>query len=509
MYLNDMVNNDPRTSAAHRAIVFQGGGSLGSYEAGAYKAIYELLSREDLKEGRTEKEQPFIHIVAGTSIGAINASILVSYVKENRTWKGSAERLIDFWRYVSTESFVDTLPAFEKTWDYWHSVDNNVATSEAARRYYSTREFMFRGVSTVFRPKKSVPDGRFLDPLNTWFQYNSEPLKESLEKFAHFPIATSFENNEPRLLLTSVDVQEGIPVVFDSYPKGDGKRRTVYGRGIRGTIFEKEQEKKEKEFQKAQERSSYVILYDDGITSDFVMASCSVPVNYDYTRLEVIENTSDGNSNRDSSDDSLQLDKKNRKQVRYFWDGGLLANTPLRQVILAHDDFWYAIREANDNPPPLEICIVNLHPSKQEYLAQDLDGVIDRKYDILYHDRTEFDERMAVLISDYTALVSSLIKLAQKNGTSNDSIDTILQKKAHFKSMLDGHELTYGDLAIRRPEVQLVIRIERSNDVDTVANKTFDFSSKTIDHLISDGYGDATEQLKNGKFNVLEWNEYI
>ena len=31
----------------------------------------------------------------------------------------------------------------------------------------------------------------------------------------------------------------------------------------------------------------HVIRYDDGIKADFVLASCSVPVNYDYTRLNV------------------------------------------------------------------------------------------------------------------------------------------------------------------------------------------------------------------------------
>lgn len=30
-----------------------------------------------------------------------------------------------------------------------------------------------------------------------------------------------------------------------------------------------------------------VIRYDDGITSDFVLASCSVPANYEYTKLNV------------------------------------------------------------------------------------------------------------------------------------------------------------------------------------------------------------------------------
>lgn len=60
--------------------------------------------------------------------------------------------------------------------------------------------------------------------------YSNEPLKRSLEKFAKFPIATSYQNNEPRLLLVSVDVQEGSTVVFDSYEKEDGTRKTEYGR---------------------------------------------------------------------------------------------------------------------------------------------------------------------------------------------------------------------------------------------------------------------------------------
>ena len=75
-----------------RALIFQGGGSLGAYEAGVYKATYELLSERDIKLGR--QGMPIFHIVAGTSIGAMNAAVLVSYVKENKSWKGSADRLL-------------------------------------------------------------------------------------------------------------------------------------------------------------------------------------------------------------------------------------------------------------------------------------------------------------------------------------------------------------------------------------------------------------------------------
>ena len=62
------------SSSIHRALIFQGGGSLGAYEAGAYKDINEELSAFFRTEGRGN--EPIFHIVSGTSIGAINAAII-------------------------------------------------------------------------------------------------------------------------------------------------------------------------------------------------------------------------------------------------------------------------------------------------------------------------------------------------------------------------------------------------------------------------------------------------
>jgi NTE family protein len=62
-----------------RALVLQGSVALGAFEAGVFKALYNKLFRPG--------EQLF-DIVPGTSAGAINAAILVSYVKENKTWEG-------------------------------------------------------------------------------------------------------------------------------------------------------------------------------------------------------------------------------------------------------------------------------------------------------------------------------------------------------------------------------------------------------------------------------------
>jgi NTE family protein len=65
------------------------------------KPLYEKLSKI---VGNTDNDnnEPLFDIIAGTSIGAINGAILVSYFLENRTWKGSAERFEGFWKYLST-----------------------------------------------------------------------------------------------------------------------------------------------------------------------------------------------------------------------------------------------------------------------------------------------------------------------------------------------------------------------------------------------------------------------
>ena len=299
-------------SNIHRALIFQGGGSLGAYEAGAYKAIKEDLSEYFRTEGRGN--EPIFHIVGGTSIGAINAALLVSYVKENKTWEGSGERLVEFWEYLSTQSYVENMPYFTQYWDSWRRLDKRIASGESARRYFSTKEFIFKGVPKVFIPKIPLSDNRFFDPSNTWYSYDNRPLKESLEKFAKFPISTSFENGEPRLLLVAVDVQEATPVVFDSYEKEDGTRKSEYGRYGR---MKSDGSAKNPE----NEAFEHVIRYEDGIKSDFVLASCSVPVNYDYTRLNVETRTlAEGgqDDNAATEDNNRTTSSNGSTSLRFF-----------------------------------------------------------------------------------------------------------------------------------------------------------------------------------------------
>ena len=463
-----------------RALIFQGGGSLGAYEAGVYKATYELLSERDIKLGR--QGMPIFHIVAGTSIGAMNAAVLVSYVKENKSWKGSADRLIEFWEHMSTESFMDSIPSFNAWWNYWHYFNKDLASSESARRYYDTKQFMFRGVPNVFSLSKTLEDRRFLDPINTQYLYSNEPLKRSLEKFAKFPVATSYQNNEPRLLLVSVDVQEGSTVVFDSYEKEDGTRKTEYGRYgpeyLRGSNDHGGYE--------------FVISHNDGIEVDFVLASGSVPVNYEYTKLKV-EDTN--GSNRTKNDNEKQEEGKRvntAKQTRYFWDGGIIANTPLREAVIEHRRYWDLVRKSE--VPPLRVFIVNVHPIRQDSLPADHDALVDRKNDLTYHDRTLFDERMALMMTDYVKIANSLIKLAEDNNVKRSLIEGILKKQADTRNFSTGKHLKYADLIEHMVSVEQVIRIERKNDKHTISNKTFDFSTTTVRNLIRDGYEETLEQ---------------
>jgi NTE family protein len=450
-----------------RVLVLQGGGSLGAYEAGAYKALYEMVTKSDKERGF--KDKPLLDIVAGTSIGAINSAVLVSYVVENNTWEGSAERLNEFWEYLSKESSLDHIPGFEAWWDYLHNnVNRGIATGEAARRYYTAKEFSVTGVPTAFSFLMPQLDTKFFDPQNIWYRFDSGPLKRSLERFAKFPIATTFDGKasltQPRLILVTVDVAEGATVTFDSYEKEDGSRKSEYGKYV-------VKDGKEVGF-------THIIRYNNGITADQVIASASVPLNFGYIPLEV-----------ESYNDDTSSYEKN---IRHFWDGGIMSNTPLTQVVVLHRRYWLKRMGFKDTVPRLNIGIVNVHPTKQDTIPLDRDGVINRREDITYSDRTYSDQQALLLVSDYVDLARELIKVAKDNGVKDDIINRILDRKTMNHGMAM-RPRTYSDILEGQYEIGKIIRVNRKNDEYTISNKIFDFSSKTIDQLRESGYSNTLD----------------
>jgi NTE family protein len=458
-------NKNTRIPKEERALVLQGGGSLGAYEAGAYKSLNEWLIEKDEKDGKETRNT--FDIIAGTSIGAMNSAVLTSYVIEKGTYEGSADRLIDFWTYLSKESRVEANPWFKQYWDYLHNMDKTIATGEAARRYYSAKQFAMTGVPHVFSPLTPTPDNRFFDFMKIWYRFSNKPLRDSLERFVNFPIKSANEENQPRLLLVTVDVADGSPVIFDSYAKADGTRKSEYGRYVK-------EDGKERGFE-------HIIRYDDGITVDHVMASGCYPVNFDYTLLEV------ESYDHDFSKDYI-------KEIRHFWDGGMLANTPLTQLVLHHRNYWYKIRGIKDKVPNLTVGVVNVHPSQQREIPTDHDGVLSRYGDISFSDKSNREEEALLLISDYVDLVSELIRVAKEAGAKDEVITSLLNQRTRYHGLGLPPRL-YKEIVEGRFEINEVVRLERKNDENTISDKTFDFSSGTITELIKQGFEDCEDVL--------------
>jgi len=473
-----MVNEIPKPQ---RALILQGGGALGAYEAGVFKAIYDKLF--------TPNEALF-DIVIGTSIGAVNGAVITSYVKQNKTWKNSADRLIEFWKHLASPT-----PFIAKSSERWWG--------EAGRRYYATKHFLYRGTEKVFSAPKPEYDYNFFDNLtvfeglpnvnpNIWHKYDNTLLQKSLEhngkdgeKFVKFPISTNIENKEPRFLTVAVDIQEGSTVTFDSYPKHDGLRKTEYGKEM--TDSEPPKIK----------NPGYVINYENGIEMKHLIASASVPIHYDHMKIKGSRLDDSGKPTKIPSD-------------RYFWDGGIFSNTPLRELLSEHKNFWEKriepqkqseetsptseIEFLENKIPDLEVYIVNVWTKKEQKIPQDYDSSKDRKNDIVYCDKTTYDEKVAKFISDYIGLTRNLIKLAKSKGATKDELDKILKTSAESRFRTN-ESREYNHLLKGRFRLGKVVRIERQDDIHTISNKSVDFTKETICSLIENGYEEAYFQI--------------
>ena len=174
---------------AHRVLVLQGGGALGSYQAGAYQALCHFDFEPDW--------------VAGISIGAINAAIIAGNPREKRVG-----RLKEFWDMVSAP-----VP--------W----NPVTKGDRARSLFnetSAALIATFGVPGFFRPR--------IPPAPLWPQgspqaqsyYDTTPLRATLERLVDFDRINALET---RLSVGAVSVTTGNFKYFDNFEfKKQGKK---------------------------------------------------------------------------------------------------------------------------------------------------------------------------------------------------------------------------------------------------------------------------------------------
>src|SRR5882757_1432711 len=179
----DTSDPTPATTPANaqRVLVLQGGGALGSYQAGAYK---ELCHYDFEPEW-----------VAGTSIGAINAAIIAGNPREKRV-----DRLKQFWEMVSSPV----------SW-------NPITKGDRARSLFNeTSAAMIAtfGVPGFFTPR--------IPPAPLWPQgspqslsyYDTSPLKKTLEHLVDFD---RINDLKMRLSVGAVGVTSGNFKYFDNF----------------------------------------------------------------------------------------------------------------------------------------------------------------------------------------------------------------------------------------------------------------------------------------------------
>jgi NTE family protein len=174
-----------------KALVLQGGGALGAYQAGVYEGLAESGHHPNW--------------VAGISIGALNAAIIAGNAPEQRV-----EKLRAFWEYICQQPLLPQLPFvhFGKTAERWpNALRTWVDSLEASRA-------MFEGQRGFFTPRPwlelAFPQRT---PAGASF-YDTRAMKETLEKFVDFDRIN--RSGEMRVSVGAVNVRTGNFAYFDN-----------------------------------------------------------------------------------------------------------------------------------------------------------------------------------------------------------------------------------------------------------------------------------------------------
>jgi NTE family protein len=252
------------------ALVLQGGGALGAYQAGVYQALHEAGIEPDW--------------ISGVSIGAINAALVAGNRPEHRI-----ERLRSFWDRITDR----------KVWYFTPDGD----LFRRARNTTSAWMTMVLGQPGFFEPRR----------VNAWLAptgardavsfYDNAPLRETLLELVDFDV---LNEGSVRFCVGAVNVRTGNFIYFDT--------------------------------------DREVIL------PEHVMASGALP-----PAMPMVQIGTD-----------------------YFWDGGIVSNTPL-QHLLDQDDSLNSL-----------VFQVDLFNARGE-LPRDIEDVIARRKDIIFSSRTRYN----------------------------------------------------------------------------------------------------------------------
>jgi len=356
------------------ALVLQGGGALGAYQAGAYEALSSWPGE--------------LNWVTGISIGSINAALIAGNPPQRRV-----ERLHAFWEQVSlallpSQSTGELLGPMRGWWD------NAMALLGA-----------WQGVPGFFRPRAAWAWW----PQPPESLYDTAPLRQTLLELVDFDL---LNDGPTRFSVGAVDVQSGNFTYFDNRVERIGP--------------------------------------------EHIMASGALPPGFGAVAV-------DG---------------------RWYWDGGLVSNTPLAHV-MRHLD-----AQADR---PVNLFQIDLF-SARGALPHTLADVAERQKDIQYSSRTR-------MVSDH---VRERHDLHQRLRALAEHVPPAERGSAAVQALLaDASD----------PPITLVHVIHRSKDYET-QTKDYDFSRLSmVEHWLA-GKDDMVASLQllarsgpaqPGEFRVLDY----
>jgi NTE family protein len=273
------------------ALVLQGGGALGAYQAGVYEALHEAGIEPDW--------------IDGVSIGAINGALIAGNPPERRL-----ERLREFWELVTSRHLPDIFPHADEP--------------RRLRNLLQSCMTLLLGQPGFFTPNVPNPWLSLRGAKTATAFYDSTPLLHTLRELVDFDL---INNDTVRFAVGAVNVATGNFIYFDN------AKQTILPQHI--------------------------------------MASAALPPGLPMVRI--------------GSD--------------YYWDGGLVSNTPLSHLM----------EEAVTGN--MLVFQVDLFSARGE-VPRDMSDVLAREKEIRYSSRTRLvTDQFRVLHSSKVVLRNVLNKV--------------------------------------------------------------------------------------------------
>ncbi|MGY2048033.1 patatin-like phospholipase family protein [Methylobacterium sp. JK268] len=344
------------------ALVLQGGGALGAYQAGVYQALHEAEIEPDW--------------ISGVSIGAVNAALIAGNPRERRL-----ERLRTFWERITDR----TVWPFTPEGDVFRRLRNGMSAALT----------MTLGQPGFFAPRRTNPWAAPAGASDATSYYTTDALAETLRDLVDFDLINA---QRMRFSVGAVNVLTGNFVFFDN----------------------------------AQE----------SIAPTHVMASGALP-----PALPMVKIGTD-----------------------YFWDGGIVSNTPLQHLL--------------DEDSSLNTLVFQVDLfSARGVMPRTIQDVMSRQKDITYSSRTRYNTDVYRRLHKWkTIAYEALARVPDENLSEADR--------------------ALRDSLGRQPEITIFQLIYQQKAYEGHA-KDYEFSGTSMREHWTSGYEDTKRTLKRGDWMRL------